>query len=254
MRVRAVLFDLGDTIWRATVADGYRELVERRSGPRMASALREMGKPVPSKIGLMVHVVTDAIWSAEDKAYHSTLRSPDGIQVFRDVAGDFGLELTREEAAALREAYNLPNSIVGRTIFDDTIDTLHHLQKQGFRQGILSNRPFGSPSLERDLEELGVLPYFEHVITSCDFGWMKPHRRIYEHALALFDVPPAEAVMIGDSLHADVAGAQAVGLKAIWKRREPNVKGFVQDPGSEARPDAVIDHLCELCDLLEPIE
>jgi HAD superfamily hydrolase (TIGR01459 family) len=47
-----------------------------------------------------------------------------------------------------------------------------------------------------------------------DFG--KPHTTIFERMLATLKVQPQRALMIGDNLHTDIQGAQAVGMASLW--------------------------------------
>ena len=76
---------------------------------------------------------------------------------------------------------------------------------------------------------------------SCDIGYMKPHPKIYEHALEALDVQPQETVMVGDSLRADVAGAQALGMTGVW-RTYPGIREQVDG----VEPDFVVDELLEI--------
>ena len=48
---------------------------------------------------------------------------------------------------------------------------------------------------------------------------MKPHPSIFTAALGLVDVPPAEALMVGDSVRHDVEGALQVGMHAALLHR-----------------------------------
>ena len=48
---------------------------------------------------------------------------------------------------------------------------------------------------------------------------MKPHPSIFRAALELMQVPAVEAVMVGDSLAHDVAGARAAGMRGILLAR-----------------------------------
>ena len=56
---------------------------------------------------------------------------------------------------------------------------------------------------------------------------MKPHASIFEAALSDAGVAASEAMMVGDSLRADVEGARRAGLHAVWLRRAGDV---VVDP------------------------
>lgn len=57
--------------------------------------------------------------------------------------------------------------------------------------------------------------YFQNVFTAEKLGYKKPHPIIFEKALELSKAIAAESVMIGDSLEADVLGAQNAGMEAI---------------------------------------
>ena len=84
------------------------------------------------------------------------------------------------------------------------------------------------------LAEIGLADLFTVIVDSGRFGIEKPDRRIFEHAIAGLDAdtPP---VHIGDSWAADIAGALAVGWRAIWygRRAVP-----VDDPRVGVAPDA----------------
>jgi putative hydrolase of the HAD superfamily len=69
------------------------------------------------------------------------------------------------------------------------------------------------------LDALGISGYFEHIITSGDFGAVKPDPSIFLHACAVFGVSPAEAAYVGDRLRTDAVGATAAGLTGIWLDR-----------------------------------
>ncbi len=62
----------------------------------------------------------------------------------------------------------------------------------------------------------GLNPYFTQVIISEDVGVNKPNKLIFEHALAKAVATKEESIMIGDSLEADIRGAQDFGLRAIF--------------------------------------
>lgn len=76
----------------------------------------------------------------------------------------------------------------------------------------------------------------------------KPSPDFFRLALDTAGVTPARAVMVGDDLGADVAGAQAVGMRGVLVRTG---KGSEPHPDAGAtQPDAVIDNLAMLPDLL----
>jgi HAD superfamily hydrolase (TIGR01450 family) len=67
----------------------------------------------------------------------------------------------------------------------------------------------------------------------------KPEPHLFRVALERLGLPPRDVVMVGDSIHADVRGAQRVGLHTIW----------IAPPGAEAgdaHPDLTIRAYAEL--------
>ena len=64
-----------------------------------------------------------------------------------------------------------------------------------------------------------LAPHLDHVLTSARTGYEKPHPRAFRLALAAAG-DPREAWMVGDNAHADVGGAESVGLPAILVRAD----------------------------------
>lgn len=72
--------------------------------------------------------------------------------------------------------------------------------------------------------------YFDIILCSEEVGVNKPHRKVFETALSRAQVDPANAVMIGDNLEADIQGAKKVGMKTIFfdpKKEQPNADSVV---------------------------
>lgn len=82
---------------------------------------------------------------------------------------------------------------------------------------------------------------FHAVISSQDARCYKPDCGIFERALVAMKVRPERVVHIGDSLHSDIAGANAAGIASVWVRRENRI----HDIGT-AKPDLTVSDLSEL--------
>jgi len=61
-----------------------------------------------------------------------------------------------------------------------------------------------------------VLP---NLVTSDDVGAYKPHRAMFDAGLDVLGLAPGEVLHIGDSLSADVGGANALGIRVAWVNR-----------------------------------
>ncbi|MBI1337160.1 MAG: HAD-IA family hydrolase [Phycisphaera sp.] len=132
----------------------------------------------------------------------------------------------------------------------DTVATIQLLRERGYRLGIVSNTFVPGFVLDRHLEMLGLLDAFPVRVYSCDVGYRKPDPRIFEEALRLLDVGPAEAIFIGDLLDADIHGSQRVGMVPILKRAADAT--YPSPPVHEEVP--VIRTLGELPELIDRIE
>ncbi len=67
----------------------------------------------------------------------------------------------------------------------------------------------------RKVDHLGITPHIDRVVTSEEVGRDKPASAMFTVPLALFDARPSEAVMVGDSPDADIAGANMVGIETV---------------------------------------
>jgi HAD superfamily hydrolase (TIGR01509 family) len=92
---------------------------------------------------------------------------------------------------------------------------LGHARERG-RVGLITNG--GRPTQIQKLRALGIEDAFDvRVYTEPSAGiYPKPDAAPFERALAELDASPDAAIHVGDSLRADVAGANAMGLDSAW--------------------------------------
>ncbi len=98
-------------------------------------------------------------------------------------------------------------------LFEGAEKVLSYLQKK-YQLHIISNG-FKETTLTK-IELSALNPYFKNVIISEDVGVNKPDKAIFEFALNKAGAQVHESIMIGDSLEADIRGAQNFGMKAIF--------------------------------------
>jgi putative hydrolase of the HAD superfamily len=101
-------------------------------------------------------------------------------------------------------------------VYPEVFEVLQALKARGLIMGVLSNWDIRLGPL---LEGLSLMPYFDHLVLSAVVGWEKPHRRIFDSAIALAGVPADEVLHVGDNYQQDVVGAQQAGIYAVWLRR-----------------------------------
>jgi putative hydrolase of the HAD superfamily len=126
--------------------------------------------------------------------------------------------------ACAREIYDEWAACHHFELYDDVPGALRELVAQGVRVGLISNSHRCLVSFESHFELGGLIAA---AVSSSEHGYMKPHPSIFRAALALVDVPPDEALMVGDSVGQDIEGARAVGMRAALIHRS-------DDPHPEA--------------------
>jgi putative hydrolase of the HAD superfamily len=101
-------------------------------------------------------------------------------------------------------------------LFPDTKPVLERLREHGWRHVVLSNHV---PELPAIAKGLGLTAFVDHIVTSAATGFEKPHPVAFRLALELCG-NPEEVWMVGDNPTADVAGAEAVGIRAVLVRTQ----------------------------------
>lgn len=237
MRMTAALFDLGDTLWHFPTMPPAME-IRTETMRRIGRLLQSWDVPLEGELRFLGRDIRLGVEKADRAAYESDCLSPDFNEIVRGIAAEKGLHIDYEQAVALWDAWNIGGLALGRTMFPDAFDTLDWLRSRGIRLGCVTNRVFGGPRFAEELRELGLDRYFEATAVSCDLGYMKPHPRIFEHVLGEMGVEPGEAVMVGDSLRADVQASQALGMVGVWRRVRKDDPPHEAEQVGEVPPDA----------------
>jgi putative hydrolase of the HAD superfamily len=89
---------------------------------------------------------------------------------------------------------------------------LAQLRDMGIARVIVSN---WDVSLRGVLDDTGLAPLVDAAVISAEVGVAKPDPRIFARALEVAGVSAAEALHVGDTAEADLAGARAAGIRAL---------------------------------------
>ena len=221
-RIRCLLFDLGDTLWyRADQNDWDRE--EGAANQRAVELLRQhvdaTQLPNLDEQSLGQHLRQAFYEQISAAIRHSPLLEPNASQLIAGVLQSWGLDGIDDSLGwQLFEALRIRVPAT-RSLFSDALPTLAELSRRGFLLGVITNRLWGGEPFCEDLQTIGLLEYFnpKHIAISGDLGIRKPNARIFEYALNALQVSPQETAMIGDSLSADMLGAQPLGIYTVWR-------------------------------------
>ena len=153
----------------------------------------------------------------------------DKHQVFRMLEREFGMPPGTWQK--LLEDYETHFPHIAAP-FPKAHQTLASLRDSGFKLGLVTNGPVTSQ--QPKIDGLGIGRYFGTILISGVEGVSKPDPEIFRRAVCNLGVAAEETVMIGDNPVADIGGARAFGMKAIWKQDDywpaPDaVDGVVRD-------------------------
>ncbi len=143
------------------------------------------------------------------------------LEIDRRILGYLGVTdptLVRRVNVRSNELFN---DLATYTVYPEAFEALAALRRIVPRLGILSNWGWRLPEL---CERLGFNPYFDFIITSARVGATKPNPRIFHAALAQGQSEPGRTLHVGDSLSADVRGAQAVGIAGVLIDRTDTIQ------------------------------
>jgi putative hydrolase of the HAD superfamily len=157
-------------------------------------------------------------------------------RLFAAAAVDDDEERVRMTAVAYRDAY-----LAARRPVEGALDVLAAL-KPHVRIGIVSNNLLAEQ--QGKIRHCGFDAYVDALVVSEAAGVAKPDPAIFAQALAALDCDAAGAVMVGDSWPADIVGARAAGIRAIWfnraRRPAPDASTAVCEVASLVPMDAIL--------------
>jgi len=134
------------------------------------------------------------------------------------------------------------------TLYPGVIDVLEVLRRNGLATGIVSVND--EAPLQAMVERTGLRPHLDLVLSSEAARSCKPHPAIFELALERLGTTAAETVFVGDMPLMDIAGAKAIGMRAVLTTEDvgflAQAGGDIADLPPEQQPDRVIASIREL--------
>lgn len=230
MTLKAVTFDLWLTlIWDSKELEEYRRL-------RRIINFHRLAKRVGSR-GTIKEKIT----------YNSVRLALEELSIKVRALYEKGLDISPEDRGRMlfeilgvkfkkSEAENVYLE-AGRTLSDsgyrskypslnpEAIPTLISLKKRfpNMKIGLISNAARSEKTYRRMFRHFGILSYFDYLTISCEVGFLKPRKEIFEFALRRLNVDANESLHVGDLFEADIVGATSIGMnsllyKGLWHK------------------------------------
>jgi len=262
MAIRALLFDLDDTL-------AVDEAVSHETFAHVAAVASARFEAEPDRFAADAMSIARSLWAeGESRPFCRSI----GISAFECLWGGFtgdSPELTalRNWAMAYRvEVFAKSLAVQERNISKDAavMLSLEFASTRRARQRLLPGArelmtelapsyklallTNGAPDLQREkIASSGLESFFQAIAVSGEHGVGKPKPEIFDCLLTELGVSGNEAVMVGNSLERDIAGARNAGIRSIW----------IRVPGSEEQaevtPDHTITNLAEIPAILKEL-
>jgi putative hydrolase of the HAD superfamily len=231
--IEGVTFDWWNTL-AVSSPDQDRRLRDLRM-ERLAPALSRLPRP-PDRGALLAAYDRQTEVLSEAWSRGVDLHPPDQIATFLRFAGLDGQAPDLSQAAT--EAFGGALLEIPPTLLPHATETLEWLTREGYAVGLVSNtgRTWGR-YLRQVQDRLGISKFFNARIFSDEVGLRKPEAGIFEVALSKLGLPPDRVVHVGDDVSADVTGAKARGMRAIWFNT-----GFWRDASTDKADAQIADH------------
>lgn len=204
MKYKTIFFDLDHTLWdyetnsKETLEDLY-----------VGYGLQTMGVPTLAAFQENFHEVNESLWYLYDRGLidSTVIRQ----ERFKKILAPF--QITNEKLIGDLSHDYLYNCPRKGALLPGALPVLEYLQHK-YALTLITN---GFEEIQTmKLASGNITHYFDHVITSQKAGFKKPAREIFDYALQLRGHEAAHAVMIGDNLTTDIAGARNASVDTIF--------------------------------------
>ena len=119
---------------------------------------------------------------------------------------------------------------------------LEKLNQKKIPWGIVTN---GDENQYTKIEKADLVEVLPFIVVSDIFGIRKPHKEIFQYALAKLGIQKEETLFVGDTIETDIIGAQQFGMKSAWIQHKRVW------PDNLVPPEFIISHITDLNILIE---
>ncbi len=247
MAIRAVVFDLFDTLVDLSMRNLPRVEIGGRSVPSTAGVLHEVVAD-HSEIDFehFIEALAEVDRAFREVRYARGLELPT-LERFEAVIDRLGIDapelpgvLTETHMGMIRKQVSVPEN--NKKVLDDLARRV--------RLGLCSNFSHSAMALGL-LDDYGFRAHLDALVISDAIGIRKPRAEIFEAVLGELGVAPQETLHVGDSLSADIGGAAPLGIRTAWITRCIADREAALRAHEGPSPDHVIADLAEIEGLLD---
>ena len=242
MKIQAVFFDMGGTI------ETFNPTREIRL--EATAIIQEHLTRAGIDLCLRNDQLLDVISSGLERYKHWCIQSMQELTPYyvwsRYILNEFSVDQEKLLGLAEELMFLVETRFYRRAMRPEVPEVLQEIKQMGLKIGLISNVN-SRGQVPINLKEYGIIDYFHPIVLSSNFGWRKPDPAIFYHAARLIGAPTSQCVYVGDRVVRDIDGARRAGFGLAIQIRHHFEHGE-NDTGSA--PDAVIDNMRELLDIL----
>ncbi|BDP33659.1 TPA: HAD-IA family hydrolase [Vibrio parahaemolyticus] len=238
--LKAIFFDMDETLCGTSQAD-------KTAGQKFAAWIQQTYPQVSDPQAFLQRYLQGVYkkLNAEFPQLVALLPDENAFRcgLIQTILAENGIHIDAEQAQQAQHYFD--SARMGAfTFFPGIKEMLTDLRKH-YKLVVITNGPIFSQHPK--LKATQMNEWVDHIIVGGEEPEEKPAASIFQKALNLVDVKPEEALHIGDSLAADIAGANNIGILSVWV----NATG-ASNP-TEITPNFEIRETVELKEILKTL-
>lgn len=230
MKIKGILFDVNGTLVDIKTDEGKKEIYES-----ICRLLAYQGILIGRD---ELKTLYFQIMKRQLKSSNENHPEFDAVSIFREI-----INLKREKYTDTisDEKLNIMPGIIAELyrgmsmeklrLYPGVISTLDKLKKH-YSLAIVTDAQ--SAYAIAELNQAGLLDYFNPIIVSGDYGYRKPERKLFAKAIESLKINANETVYVGNDMYRDIYGARELGIKTVF---------FVTETGEKSYKDTEADYV-----------
>ena len=215
--IKAVLFDLGDTLLNFGMVKKHK--LFRESVRRSYEFLQSLNQPVGSFRIYSLRNLLSLYWHSW--LSYMTKNDFDSFALLKKVNGKTGVRLTDRQWEHLIWLWYEPVGELAKTE-PDIIETLTKLRNMGMKLGIFSNTFVHYSVLDNHLRQIGIVDLFDVRMYSYQFGFRKPDAKAFKTSAERIGEDLENILYVGDRIENDIEPTLKLGMHAALKASHYN--------------------------------
>lgn len=216
-RIKAVLFDLGDTLLNFGEVD--IKAVFKEGAKSTYNFLKGAGQPVGSLKSYAFRNFLTIRWHTFIS--NVTGNDFDSLELLKKLGKKQNYKLDEAQWQRLAELWYEPLKKLGHPE-EDIRETLGKLKQMQLRLGIVSNTFVSALSLDKHMSQAGMDGFFDFVLYSYQVPWRKPDKKIFRYAAEKIGEKCENIMFVGDRIDKDMVPALKMNMTVALKQAYTN--------------------------------